>query len=90
MPGPDPQAVWIEEGWDGRLSVSWEVFLVTNRRERKRRALAMLRNVARGRGVAATVDDVALRRPRHLDPLRASRPVRCGYFDSAGGLPASP
>jgi hypothetical protein len=48
MPGPEPNAVWIEEGWDGRLTATYEVFLITNRSARKKRALAMLRNVARG------------------------------------------
>ena len=48
MPGPDPQAVWIEEDAYGRLLVSYEVFLVTNRTARKRRAIRLLRNVSRG------------------------------------------
>lgn len=30
MPGPDPTAVWIEEGWNGRLTATYEVFLATN------------------------------------------------------------
>ncbi|HVG48194.1 MAG TPA: hypothetical protein VM899_08695 [Rubellimicrobium sp.] len=48
MPAPDPNAVWIEEGWDGRLTATYEVFLITNRAARKARAVAMLRNVQRG------------------------------------------
>jgi hypothetical protein len=48
MPGPEPSAVWIEESQSGRLSVAYDVFLITNRTARKRRALAMLRNVERG------------------------------------------
>ena len=48
MPGPDPTAVWIEEGWNGRLTATYEVFLATNLSARKRRALAILRNVQCG------------------------------------------
>lgn len=48
MPGPDPQALWLEEDAQGRLSVMSEVFLIGNRAARIRRARSVLRNVSRG------------------------------------------
>ncbi len=47
MPGPDPNAVWLEE--NGRkLSVFYENYLWTNNEgNRKARAIAMLRRAAR-------------------------------------------
>ncbi len=47
MPGPDPQALWLEEDAYGRPVVSYEVFLIGNRTARKRRAVRVLRNILR-------------------------------------------
>ena len=43
MPGPDPNGVCIKEGWDGRLTATCEVLLITNCSARKKRAKALLR-----------------------------------------------
>ncbi len=47
MPGPDPHAAWTAEGSNGRPVASWEVFLVASRTARERRAMRLLRNLAR-------------------------------------------
>jgi hypothetical protein len=49
VPGPDPQAVWIEEDADGRPLVTQEVALIAGRTARKRRSLRLPRNVMRRR-----------------------------------------
>lgn len=47
MPGPDPQAIWLDEDGEGRVIVPAEVFLIGNRAARLRRARAVLRNILR-------------------------------------------
>lgn len=48
MPGPDPHALWIEEG-AARPTVTYEPYFWTgNGGNRKTRAIAILRRLARG------------------------------------------
>ncbi len=48
MPGPDPNGVWLKESENGTRRIVWDSWSHTNVTARRRRALAVLRNVARG------------------------------------------
>jgi len=48
MPGPDPRALWIEEGTD-RPTVTFQAYLCTgNNGNRRKRAVTMLRRLMHG------------------------------------------
>ncbi|RYH10513.1 hypothetical protein EU800_07120 [Tropicimonas sp. IMCC6043] len=48
MPGPDPEALWIDEEAD-RPTVTYQAYCWTgNNGNRRKRAIAMLRRLARG------------------------------------------